>query len=84
MSNDTVLGMQLEGGFIEDDGVISPLAALVVGKGLDGDGEEVYSVMCTKDMGPVEAGGLLKYAEKVVDVLLTHMLFGKDEEEDED
>lgn len=61
MDNLTVLGMPLN--WEEPPGyTVSPLSALVVMKGIDDDGDEVYAVMVTDGMSSVEAGGLATYA----------------------
>lgn len=57
----TVLGLPLN--WEEPEGyTVSPLSAIVVMKGIDDEGDEVYAVMVTEGMTPVEAGGLVKYA----------------------
>jgi hypothetical protein len=83
MSNNTVLGMKLEGGFVDDERIISPLEALVIAKGMDNSGEVTYSVMCTEDMSPVTSAGLLAYGKTVIDWLMLNMCAAR-EEEDED
>jgi len=58
----TVLGLPLQ--WEEPPNyTVSPISALVIMKGIDDDGDEVYAVMVTEGMTSVEAGGLANYAD---------------------
>ena len=53
---------------IEETGIVSPIDALVIARGLDSDGDEVTLVTTTHGMTSVSAGGLVQFASKWVDM----------------
>ena len=61
--NSSVLGLPLDIDLSDGNTFITPYAAVVVLKGIDSDGDDVYIVSNTTGMTPVEATGLLKFAE---------------------
>ena len=61
-SSCTVLGMPLDVG--EDDLItsIQPLAAVVIVRGLDGDGDMVYATAATEGLHSLDAWAMARYA----------------------
>jgi hypothetical protein len=60
-----------------EDGQFHPLSALVVVKGLDEEGVEVYAIVLTEGLNPVEALGMAEYVhlhaqETVKNSILAH------------
>lgn len=58
----TALGLPLIGLPEQEGYTVSPLSALVVIKAIDSDGDEVYAVLMTPDMSPMEGTGLARFA----------------------
>lgn len=61
MTNQTVMGMPIEG---EIPASYTPLAALVIMKMLDNDGDPIYIARATGGLSSVECLGMAVYAEE--------------------
>ena len=70
----TALGMPLVGLPESGDYTIHPLSAIVVMKGMDSDGDEVYAVLMTENMSPLEGVALARYADIYATVKIEEML----------
>lgn len=70
----TALGMPLVGLPETGDYTVHPLSALVIMKGMDSDGDEVYAVLMTDNMSPLEGVALAKYADIYATLKIEEML----------
>jgi hypothetical protein len=66
----TALGIPLEGVPDKPDYYVSPISVLVVMRGIDSEGDEVYGCYTTEGMSHIEAGGLAKYANVYTDKIM--------------
>jgi hypothetical protein len=70
----TALGMPLVGLPESGNYTVHPLSAIVVMKGMDSDGDEVYAVLMTENMSPLEGVALARYADIYATVKIEEML----------
>lgn len=67
----TILGLPLLANLpTSGDYTVSPISAIAVVKGIDSDGDEVYAVVMTEGMTPVESAGLVQFASTYADEVL--------------
>jgi hypothetical protein len=79
----TILGLPIAGELPSDDNyTISPYSAIAVMKGIDSDGDEVYAVVMTENMSPVEGAGFARYLSLYADEMVreTFVTSGSSEE----
>ena len=75
MSKYQALGMDLD--WEDEEGVtISPLSCILISKGIDNDGDEVYAVMHTEGLTDVEALGMLNFGKLHCEDMVKATIYG--------
>jgi hypothetical protein len=78
-SDCTVLGMPLDVG--EDDLIttVQPLAAVVIVRALDEDGDVVYATACTEGLHSLDAWAMARYAALRLETAMAGRMRGDDQ-----